>query len=462
MSVLHTKHFTILLVTLLLSGCATVDTPMVTTPPPLTPPQQWQAATSAPLTPVLETGWQQQFNDPTLHTLIKQALQKSYSVEKARLRWQQAQQQRLITSKITQPTSTLSATAARTPTQSSGISSQSSILNLELSTQWEADLWQRLSDQQQATLQQERASAADLEAATLSITAEITRSWFSAIAAQQQYQLSSQQLNRYQQAATITEQRYRSGLTSALDLHLTRSEVAMAQAQLATDQQQQQKQLRALERLTGHYPAATLSLSSTLPSIPETIPAGLPATLLERRPDLQASHARLKAAGLAQQIAQKNRLPSLSLTATAGTSSSELHQLLDWNYLVWNLLGSLTQPLFQQEQLAAEATIKTLAQQQAAIDYAEAIHQALLEVENGLSADHHLLQRQHALATAANEAEQAATLSLERYQQGLTDILTLLNAQQRTFDSQQAQLQASLAYLNNRVTLLLALGGPYE
>ncbi len=445
-------------ITGLLSGCTTIQKQPITAET-VTMPSQWQTATV--INAADEQHWLQRFDTPQLHLLVSEALDRNYTVRQAALLWQRAHKQSILSEKELEPTTTAKITANRSQTNSSGVSSHSSSHGLEISATWEPDLWNRLSDQQQATLVRENAAAADLMAARLSLVASLARNWFSAVEQQQQISLSEQRLRDYQYAKDIIEERYRNGITNALDLHLARSEVAIAEEQLTRQRLELKQKVRTVEVLLGRYPSAQLEIRDTLPALKESIPAGIPSALLERRPDIQSSRKRLEAAGLEADIATRNRLPSISLTAKGGTSSGDLHHLLDWNYLVWSLLGNLTQPLFQQEKLKTEASLKQLDQQQAMIEYAETVMNALQEVENGLDTDHSQKLRAEALARAANESQLAAKLALSSYRNGLVDILTLLDAQQRAYDRQSAHLSALAARIDNRVFLHLALGGDY-
>ncbi len=447
---------------LLLSGCATQQTTTPLAAPSLPHPLQWNGNQSLSLNSNSPQPWLQQFHSEPLNQLIDEALQHNHTIRRARITLQSAQQQTIVSHSALLPSTTGEVSAYRTRKQTSGVTVHSSTLGLELSSTWEADLWQRLSDLEQATLQRERASATELNAARLSLVAELSRNWFSAVESKLQVALSRQRLREYQKAESVIEQRYRNGITGALDLHLARSEVAIAEERLASQQLQLQQQLRKLEILAGRYPSAMLELDTALPDLQAQIPVGIPSTLLERRPDIEASHLRLQAAHLDTVAAGKDRLPAFSLTATGGTSSSELNQLLDWDYLVWSLLGNLTQPLFQQDKLAAKERIQQLAQQQSTIDYAETVLQAFQEVENSLSADHFYKLQSEALARASQESKKAAELALAQYQGGIVGILTLLDAQQRAYDRQSALLNAQASRIDNRIQLHLALGGDYH
>ncbi len=447
--------------TLLISGCAHQQNPVIPSAPSTVPiPEQWQA----PLAPSIEMnqGWLTTLGSPELVALVNQALQHNHTVEHAALLQQLAAEQTQLDDHALAPTTQGKISTTRARANSAGVATHSSTLGLELSTVWETDLWNRLSDQRRATALREEASVTDLRAARLSIAAQVAQGWFAALSSKQQIELSEERLNGYRKAEKIIENRYSQGITDALDLHLARSEVALAEEQLARHEMEFQQQLRRLEILSGEYPAAKLQVAGPLPQLESNVPAGIPASMLERRPDIHASQLQLQAASLERAIAAKNRLPSLSLTIKGGTSSSELNQLLNWDYLVWNLLGSLTQPLFQQEKLKSEERLKQIAQRQAEVKYAETLLLALQEVENALATDEGLKTRAAALKRAAKESQQGATLALSRYQGGLIDVLTLLDAQQRSYDRQSAYLQTLSARIDNRIQLHLALGGELE
>ncbi len=464
MKIKHRLQITVspLLALLALSGCSSQLQTTTVTPVHIAAPSTWQVANSTPIDDTEPAGWVQPFDSPELSRLIEEALQHNYTLERAHLALQQARQQTILGNTSLRPLSEGKLAIGRSRAQSSSTATYSSSHVLQLSTTWEADLWQRLSDQQQATLHREAASAVDLNAARLLLVAEVVRNWFQATAAGLQLKLSQARLQQYREAENIILQRYQSGLATALDLHLARSEVAIAEERLGTRQQEQQRLLRSLESLVGRYPAATLQVDAQLPPLSREIPAGIPATLLQRRPDIEVRYQELRAAALESSAADKNRLPSFSLTAKGGTSSSELNNLLDWDNLIWSLLGNLTQPLFQQDKLQAEAAIQALLQQQAAVNYAETVLGAFQEVENGLANDHFYRLRVEALERASESSRQASTLAMEQYQGGIIDILTLLDAQQRAYDRQSALLQAQANRVDNRIQLHLALGGGYN
>ncbi|MEY8194781.1 MAG: TolC family protein, partial [Cycloclasticus sp.] len=208
------------------------------------------------------------------------------------------------------------------------------------------------------------------------------------------------------------------------------------------------------------YPAATLSLSNSLPELVYSIPAGVPADLLNRRPDIMSAKQRFKALNERHIQAKMNRLPAIKLTGSGGTSTQNLTDLVNTDVLVWNFATGLLQPLFQGGRLDALRDQAGIRLQQSEDDYRAVVLQAFQEVETALSSDQWLKQQQQALAETANELNEAELLATQDYASGLTDINTLLQTQRQAFDAQSSLLVAHKNRLQNRVNLYLALGGP--
>ncbi len=454
----------LLLAGFLLAGCAGDPTlPPETLQFAVEPRAAWSADHDSAREGGVSDQWLQEFGSPELERIVNEALHHNHDLKIAALNWQSAQQSAAITSANLRPTVEGGVSGKRARSlSSSDTASTSERYQLDITAVWEIDLWHRLSDQQRAAVALEQAAATDLEAARLSLVADVAQRWFSVIESKQQTQLARHQLDSDLQALEVIEERYRNGLVDALDLHLARSEAATAEERLTSKRMREQELVRALEILLGRYPAAELESAGSLPGISAVIPAGLPSDLLQRRPDIAASSRRLVAAGLDAEVASRNRLPSFSLTAKGGTSSLELHNLLDWDYLIWSLLGDLTQPLFQQEKLKAEEMLEKIDHQEAWVDHAQTILVAFREVEDALAADHYHQLRVAALARAATESHHAAVLALSRYQNGLIDILALLDAKKRAYDHESTRLKAVAARIENRIALHLALGGPFD
>ncbi len=333
---------------------------------------------------------------------------------------------------------------------------------LEATAGWEIDLWGRLAHLNRAALADAGAVVADYRAARLSLAAQVARAWFTAIEAKQQTRLSNSVVGSFHRSLEATEARYRLGIGSSLDVRLSRANVAGAEADLAQRQRELDTALRNLDVLLGRYPEAQQELPAELPSVAREVPAGLPAQLLQRRPDLIAARERLFAASERAREANKNLLPRLQLTASGGTVSDEFNNLIDFDTLVWSLFAGLTQPIYQGGRLKAQRLLAAADNHEAWAQYAQAVLDAFREVETLLAAEPLFEQQEKALKRAAQESIEAAKQALDQYRVGLTDIITLLESQRRAVTAESSRLLIARLRLTNRINLYLALGGPFD
>ncbi|MEO0881067.1 MAG: TolC family protein, partial [Pseudomonadota bacterium] len=162
------------------------------------------------------------------------------------------------------------------------------INNFQLSAQltWELDLWGRLSDQTRAAYKDARASLADLHGTQLSIAAAVSQGWFTLIERRRLRELAERDVTARQSNLRVTERRYQRGVSSSLDLRLSRSALGSSEANLAQAQRLEKESARRLEVLLGRYPRAEVEAAASLPELPALAGAGAPGDLLSRRPDL--------------------------------------------------------------------------------------------------------------------------------------------------------------------------------
>ncbi len=221
------------------------------------------------------------------------------------------------------------------------------------------------------------------------------------------------------------------------------------------------EEVRRLEVMMGHYPSYQIVLASELPIIVQSVPSGLPVELLKRRPDIRAAESRLAAADNRVKVSKKNKLPALRLTASGGTSTNELTEILNTEFKTWGLFGNLIQPLIQGGRIAANINRSQAIRAQTLADYEQIVLKAFREVESTLAAEVYLKEQEAALGDGALEALEAERLAWNQYQKGLIDVVTVLESQRRAFDSKRQLLQISNQRLQNRINLYLALGGDF-
>jgi multidrug efflux system outer membrane protein len=325
---------------------------------------------------------------------------------------------------------------------------------------WEIDLWGRLKDLEKASGADYEAALSDLESARLSIAAQTAHAWCALTTANLRIKLAAQTVASYEANLKIIQDRFRQGLATALDLRLTQASLTSAQAILENESRQEANGRRALEILLARYPSGKAAPGKSLPKLESDIPAGIPIQLLDRRPDIRAAHQRLRAAGFREKEAGKGFLPRIGLTGSTGTASQNLRDLTESSFSSWNLLGNLTQPIFNQGQIRSHMKINKAMRTKAVADYKASLLNALREVEDALDAESSLAREEIALRQAAIEFAEAETLAWDRYRQGLVDIIIALEAQRRTNEARSRELSIQAKRIYNRIQLHLALGTP--
>jgi NodT family efflux transporter outer membrane factor (OMF) lipoprotein len=261
---------------------------------------------------------------------------------------------------------------------------------------------------------------------------------------------------------SLASDRLRVGNGNEYDLALARANVQTFQdAQHQLDAAYRQA-LRALEALAGRYPAAALQVPARLAERPAPVPAGIPSELLERRPDVAAAERRVAAAFYRIETAKAARLPSISLTASGSSISSELFVLKDLENPVWSLGAKLMAPIFTGGALQAQVEVRTAEQKVAVAEYGRIGARAFGEVENALSSEFTLQSRVAVLRQAVIENERALELANVRYRVGSSDLRAVQQQQLAVFGARTTLLRVQAEQLVQRVNLYLALGGGWQ
>ncbi len=342
------------------------------------------------------------------------------------------------------------------------LSSTSTNLGVSFDLTWELDLWGRLGARAAAATSDVEAVEADYRAAQLSLAAQTAKAWFALVEAETQLELARRTLESFEAGARDVAGRYEAGVRSSLDLRLSLSERDAAGALVERRLRGRDAVARQLEVLLGRYPAAELQAAPGLPEFDGPVPAGLPSELVGRRPDVAAAERRVAASEARIYESRAALLPRFSLTASGGTSSEELADLLDGDFGVWTLAGNLLQPIFQGGRLRAGIDFAEAGGEEAEARYFGTVLAAYAEVESALAAEAALAAEERWLAAAANQASAAGELSERRYLGGVEDYVTVLAATRGALEAESARIAVRLARLDARVNLYLALGGGFE
>jgi NodT family efflux transporter outer membrane factor (OMF) lipoprotein len=415
--------------------------------------------------------WWATFGNSRLDTLIEQALLYNNDLKAASARLKIAQAQAKLAGAPLYPQIGAGLSGARRkqnfigfpiPGQAAGVnSSTSNTFGVSVNAAWEIDLWGKLSASQAAALASLEASQSLYRGARQSLAGQTAKAYFAAIEAKGQVDLAQATVSNNKTSAEQIETRYARGVRSSLDLRLSLADLAIAEDRLHHRHQQSKLAVRQLELLLGRYPSGTFDISESLPGVPEGVPIGLPADLISRRPDLEAAERRFAASKSVHKAARRARYPSISLTASGGTSSGALGDLLNGDYSVWHLMGNLTQPLFSGGRIQGNIN-RTEAQSDEALNiYVQTVLNAYAEVENALTDENLFALRLNALKTATEQALEARRLAEDRYNRGLTDLITMLQAQRTAYQTESQLLTVQRLRLNARIDLHLALGGGF-
>ena len=341
-------------------------------------------------------------------------------------------------------------------------SSQRWVYGIAAGAAWEADVWGRIRSKKAAAKAESGALEADYEFARQSLAAAVARAYFSTIEAAQQEANAQETLDLYQEYSQLTDVRKQQGFASDYDVSQIKSKTAGAEDALYAAQAARAQTIRAIEVVTSRYPAGRFDVRRSFPGQPKAVPAGLPAQILERRPDLIASERRFAAAFHRVNEARTARLPRFVLSATSGLGTAELDSVGSLNALVWSLAGGITQPIFFGGELKAAQDLRTAEQKAAAASYVGFALRAFENVEDALASDYYLRKREGALGEAVSSSADSVKFGRQQLEQGQIDMFTILRLTGENLAAKVQLTQVRASRLRERVNLYLALGGDFE
>src|SRR5215470_7436437 len=339
--------------------------------------------------------------------------------------------------------------------------SQRWVYGIAAGAAWEADVWGRIRSKKAAAKAESLALEADYEFARQSLAAAVARAYFTTIEAAQQEANAQETLDIYQEYSKLTDIQKQHGFASDFDVSQIKSRTASAQDALYTAQQVRAQTIRAIEVVTSHYPAGKFDVRRSFPRQPRSVPAGMPAQILERRPDLIASERRFAAAFHRVHEARTARLPRFVLSAGSGLGTAQLDGVGTLYAVLWTFAAGVTQPIFFGGELQAAVDLRTAEQKAAAASYVGSALHAFGEVEDALANDYYLRQRESALSDAVSNSGQAVNLGGKQLEQGQIDMFTVLRLTGENLAAKVQLTQIQASRLRERVNLYLALGGDF-
>jgi NodT family efflux transporter outer membrane factor (OMF) lipoprotein len=330
---------------------------------------------------------------------------------------------------------------------------------------WEVDLWGGVKRSvESATASNEAANEAQ-RSVLLASLAEVARDYVQLRGVQTQLQIAHDNVRTARQSLDLTKQRAAGGVTTDLDVANASAQLRSTLAQIPPLEQQEAQLINALSLLLGQPPnalRADLATMKPVPPVPPRVPVGLPSELARRRPDIRQAEAQLHAATADIGVAQANFYPSLNLTGSIGLQSLQISKVFDINSKQYSVGPGLTIPIFQGGQLRSTLELREAQQQEAAINFQKTVLQAWHDVDNALTAYQAEQTRRAELVQAVFDNQHALVLAQSRYQQGVADFLTVLDAERSLLAAQLQEADSTTTVSSNLVALYKALGGGWE
>ncbi|HUD83508.1 MAG TPA: efflux transporter outer membrane subunit [Candidatus Saccharimonadales bacterium] len=341
-----------------------------------------------------------------------------------------------------------------------GYTGNDNFLPLDLS--YEIDLWGRVRRSFRAAREQAQASAAAYQNVLLSLEADVAQTYFMIRSVDLDRQVVAQTIDLRQKNLTLVESLHRGGADSAVDLAEAQTELASAEADLVGLELQRAQLENALAVLCGQTSSSFSLAETTRLYRPPVIPIGLPADLLERRPDVAEAERSMAAASEGIGIAKAAFFPSIQLTAAAGVESVDLKDIFNWESRTWSFGPNVSLPLFEGGRNRAGLQQAKAAYQEAIAQYRSQVLVAFHEVEDGLVGLRLLEEQFNAQMRAVEGAKQVADLSELRYKEGLASYFEVVIADRTMLENEITAYELNGQRLVTTVLLIKALGGGWK
>ncbi len=425
-------------------------------------PEQWTPEAANTATLPTDDAWWSGFGDATLDTLLAIGENNNFDIAMAARRADAAL--RGVQSARAGYFPTIGATAGWQRARTAGVIDGGYALGLHAS--WEPDLFGKVRAQVKHSGYLYDAGRAEYTAAMISVCAQIATAYFDLRTAQAQKQVAEEHIGRQQHIVEITQARHKAGLASALDVAQARTVLFSTQASLPLLDTQISADINAIATLCGMYAADLAPLlqprTGLQPDCRRIVNAGVPASLLRRRPDIVAAEANIGAASAALGIARKDYLPTLAITGSIGTEAARPSGLFKDGSMTWSVAPTLSWTVF--DGLARRAGVASARDEMEAqiANYNATVLNAVQEVENALSTYTNDMRRISTLSDVVEQSRISLELSVDQYKQGLSPFTNVVDAQMNYLEYTNSLLSARGDALVALATLYRALGGGTE
>ena len=404
---------------------------------------------------LINSAWWEQFEDPVLNELIKTALAENKDVRIAATRVEEFLGRYGVTRSqlFPQVATQFGAGSQRisTVTQPAVASTQSNTFDsfsLDLGMSWEIDLWGKLRRATEAARAELLATEQARQTVILSLTSGVATSYVTLIDLDRQLAIAKSTADSRGEFFRIIKLRFEGGVVSEVELNQARSDYEFALSTVPVIEKQIAQQENALSVLLGRNPGPIARDRTLDKLVLPQVPADLPSSLLERRPDIRQSEQLMVAANARIGIAKAQFFPTISLTAILGTASSALGNLFKGASQTWSYGGTVTQPIFTGGNLISQLRVAESQQKTALLQYQKSIQTAFQEVNDSLIDQTKTREQLAAQARQVDSLRNYARLARLRYDNGFTSYLEVTDAETKLFNAelQYAQSQGQLFF----------------
>jgi multidrug efflux system outer membrane protein len=463
---------TLLLVAALVSACAAPGGASHQTPSLELPSGSAQPAVAA--------DWWKSFNDEPLNALVDEALRNNRDLARAMARIDESRAALRSARADRFPTVSAGASATRQRVSENGTTplfGASPIFNdyrASLKVGYEVDLWSRAANLTAAARSELLAGEYARDTLRTALAAQVVQSYATLQSLDAQYKLYGESVQAQRDSLKLQRLRFDSGDISELDIRQLDAELITNESQLPKIDRARGEAERALALVLGRSPRALIEqgvargaapvvagsgLQGAVAGSGYAVPEGLPSDLLQRRPDVLAAEARLRAAGARVDAARAAYFPSISLTAELGRESTALSQLTDAPSLIWGVVASLTQPIWNAGRIAASNDAAKARELQAELDYRDSVAGAFKEARDALGAYSETRVSLQSAAQRAQALERAAELTRLRYNGGEASRLDVINAERLSLNARAQSADAQRALAAAQADVYRAFGG---
>ena len=451
------RPIVLLITAVMLSACQSVD--VAPAKPSLQIPAEWRTASGAS-SPV-EQRWWGNFHDNHLNKYVDLALRNNSDVLIARERVNEYQARVYASEGSLFPSldAGINGSRARSQSATTGLPIYSTLYKGSLTASYDVDIWgvnSNAANAAKASLEAQKAAAA---AADLTVTSLVASGYVTLMALDEQRQVTESTLKSREEAFNLAKRQVEIGYSSQLELMQSDSELRSTRAQLPQLKHQIVQQENALSLLLGANPGEVVRNSDFVTLTPLSLPSQLPSTLLNRRPDIVQAEQQLIAADATLAKSRGNLLPSINLTATGSIQDRRLPDLLDNPLQLWSLGGSILAPLLNRQALNAAVDISQSQRNQALYSYEKTVRNAFAEVNDSLDAITRYQEQWTERQAQEKVAEETLRIAQNRYQNGYSSYLDVLDAQRTLFSVQTDEVKAKNNLLLAQIDLYKALGG---